>query len=68
MLGRQHSIEQWHAAADCAISTSFYDTFPTTIKEALCHARPVLVPRHAPPQVYAGMAEVVASKKIWVPG
>lgn len=61
-VGPQPDMEPWYAAADCVISTSFYDTFPNTLQEAMCRARPVIVPRHAPPQVYAGFAEVVANE------
>lgn len=59
ILGKQPAVEPWHTAADCVMSTSYYDTFPETLKEALCRGRPVLVPRHNPPRVFAGLSEVI---------
>ena len=61
ILGQKPDVGPWHAAADCVVSTSWYDSFPTTIKEAMSRGRPVLVPRHSAPEVYAGMAEVIAN-------
>ena len=59
--GMQRDMEPWYAAADSVISTSFYDTYPNTLQEALCRGRPVIMPQHRPPQVYAGFAEVIAA-------
>ena len=58
-VGSQQDMEPWYAAADCVLSTSRYDMFPNTIQEGMCRGRPVVVPRHEPPDVFAGMAEVV---------
>lgn len=60
ILGRQTQVEAWHGAADVVISASWSDLFPEVLKEALARGRPVLVPRHDPPTVHAGFAEVVA--------
>jgi glycosyltransferase involved in cell wall biosynthesis len=60
VVGPHADMEPWYAAADCVLSTSRYDTFPNSLSEAMCRGRPVLVPQHAPPQVYAGFTEVVA--------
>jgi glycosyltransferase involved in cell wall biosynthesis len=60
VVGSQTDMEPWYAAADCVLSTSFYDTFPNALQEAMRRGRPVLVPEHAPPEVYAGFAEVVS--------
>jgi glycosyltransferase involved in cell wall biosynthesis len=57
--GPQRSMAPWYAAADCVLSTSYYDTFPNVLLEAMYLGLPVLVPEHDPPQVYSGMAEVV---------
>lgn len=59
LVGRQPDLEPWYAAADCVLSTSRYDTFPYVILDGMSCGRPVVVPRHAPPNVYAGLAEVV---------
>ena len=61
-VGPQADMEPWYAAADCILSTSHYDTFPNALQEALCRGRPVLVPEHRPPHVYAGFAQVVADE------
>ncbi len=61
-VGPQADVEPWYAAADCVISTSHYDTFPNALQEALCRGRPVIVPEHRPPSVYAGFAEVVSKQ------
>jgi len=58
--GVQREPGPWYAAADCVVSTSYYDTFPNVILEAMHCGRPVVVPQHQPPDVYAGMAEIVA--------
>ncbi len=54
--GRVPDIGVWYAAADCVVSTSFYDTFPNVIKEAMWCGRPVCVPQHDPPRIYAGIS------------
>ena len=59
LVGAQRDMAPWYAAADAVISTSFYDTFPNALLEGMMYGRPVVVPRHAPPHVYAGLAEVV---------
>jgi glycosyltransferase involved in cell wall biosynthesis len=56
LVGWRSDMAGVYAAADCVISTSFYDTFPNVIREALACGRPVIVPRHAPPRVYAGIS------------
>jgi glycosyltransferase involved in cell wall biosynthesis len=61
LAGMQRDMEPWYAAADCVISTSFYDTYPNTLQEALCRGRPVITPLHRPPEVYAGFAEVITA-------
>lgn len=61
VLGLQPNVDPWYAAADCVVSTSRYDTFPNVIVAGLCRGQPAVVPRHAPPNVYAGMAEVIRS-------
>jgi glycosyltransferase involved in cell wall biosynthesis len=55
-LGRVPDMAGWYAAADCVVSTSRYDTFPNVIKEAMWCGLPVIVPRHDPPHVYAGIS------------
>jgi glycosyltransferase involved in cell wall biosynthesis len=60
LAGSQPDIVPWLAAADAVVSTSHYDAHPNAILEARAGGRPVLVPRHAPPRVYAGAAELVA--------
>lgn len=57
--GVQRAVISWYAAANCVISTSFYDTFPNAILEGMAAARPVLVPKHDPPEVYSGLSELV---------
>jgi glycosyltransferase involved in cell wall biosynthesis len=57
--GVQPSVMPWYAAANCVISTSFYDTFPNAVLEGMAAARPVLVPKHHPPDVYSGLAGLV---------
>jgi len=59
-VGVQTDMAPWYAVADCAISTSHYDTFPNVIREALACGRPVLVPVHDPPRTYAGIAGLIA--------
>jgi glycosyltransferase involved in cell wall biosynthesis len=59
-LGRVPEIAGWYAAADCVVSTSFYDTFPNVIKEAMWCGQPVVVPRHDPPRVYAGISGLLS--------
>jgi glycosyltransferase involved in cell wall biosynthesis len=59
LVGAQRVMAPWYAAADAVISTSFYDTFPNALLEGMMHGRPVVVPRHDPPHVFAGLAEVV---------
>jgi len=61
LVGAQDGMARWFAAADCVISTSHYDMFPNAIQEAMYLGRPVVVPEHAPPKVYAGAAELVGS-------
>jgi glycosyltransferase involved in cell wall biosynthesis len=60
LVGRQPELDPWYAAADCVLSTSRYDTFPYAILDGMSSGRPVVVPCHAPPNVYAGLAEFVA--------
>lgn len=60
LVGRHNDVAPWFAAADVVISTSHYDMFPGVIKEGMSAGRPVLVPYHDPPRVYAGIAEVIA--------
>jgi len=60
LAGSQPDMTPWLAAADAVVSTSHYDTHPNIILEARASARPVIVPQHAPPRVYAGAAELVA--------
>ncbi len=62
LVGAQRDMAPWYAAADCVLSTSHYDTFPNVLQEGLSCGRPALVPRHAPPEVYAGFAEIVAAE------
>ena len=57
--GAQHDMAPWYAVADGVLSTSSYDTFPNVLLEAMSHGRPVVVPQHVPPDVYAGLAELV---------
>lgn len=59
LVGLQPDLDPWYAAADCVLSTSQYDTFPYVILDGMSYGRPVIVPRHAPPNVYAGLAEVI---------
>jgi len=58
--GPQPDPAPWYAAADCVASTSWYDTFPNVVLEGMHHGRPVVVPRHDPPHVFSGTAEIVA--------
>ena len=58
-LGRVPDLAAVYAAADCVASTSFYDTFPNVIKEAMWSGRPVLVPEHDPPEVSAGISGLI---------
>ena len=62
-VGPQRDMGPWYAAADCVISASFYDAYPNTIREAISCGRPVVVPRHDPPHVHAGIAELVARER-----
>lgn len=64
ILGRQPDVAAWYAAADCILSTSRYDTFPNTIKEALCCDRLAVVPRHDPPHAYAGISGLVQRERL----
>ena len=57
--GAQRDLAPWYAAADCTLSTSGYDTFPNVLMESMSAGRPIVTPRHQPPQVYSGYAEVV---------
>jgi glycosyltransferase involved in cell wall biosynthesis len=52
-------MASWYAAVDCVTSTSCNDAFPNVVREAMACGRPVVVPRHAPPHVYAGIAALV---------
>ena len=61
LTGPQRDMEPWYAAADVVMSTSFYDTYPNTLQEALCRGLPVIAPRHQPPHVFAGFAEVLSA-------
>lgn len=54
LVRRQRELAPWYAAADCIVSTSHYDTCPNVVKEALCVGRPAILPRHDPPNVFAG--------------
>ncbi len=47
------------AACDAAISTSYYDTYPNVLLEALSAGRPIVAPRHDPPCVFAGIGEAI---------
>ena len=58
-VGPQQEMARWYAAADCVISTSYYDTYPNVIREALQCGKPVVLPHHDPPHVYSGLAEVI---------
>jgi len=62
-LGRVPDIAGWYAAADGVVSTSFYDTFPNVIKEAMWCGRPVVVPRHDPPRIYAGISGLLRRER-----
>lgn len=57
--GSQRDMAPWFAAADCVISTSFYDACPNVIREAMSCGRPAVVPQHDPPEVYAGIAGTI---------
>lgn len=57
--GPQQDMTPYYAAADCVISTSFYDTLPNVILDGMRAGLPALVPEHLPPEVYSGCAEVV---------
>ncbi len=59
LVGAKRHMEPWYAAADCVASTSHYDTAPNVIREGMSAGRAVLVPRHDPPAVYSGLAEVI---------
>ncbi len=59
LVSQQPDLDPWYAAADCVLSTSRYDTFPYVILDGMSCGRPAIVPRHTPPSVYAGLAEVV---------
>jgi len=64
--GPQRDPSPFYAAADAVLSTSSYDTFPNVLLEGLAAGRPLVVPRHAPPHVYAGFAEVIAAEQCGV--
>ncbi len=59
LIPAQQDMAPRHAAADCVLSTSHYDMFPNTVQEGWAYGRPAIVPRHDPPHVYAGAAEVI---------
>jgi len=59
LVGLQPDLDSWYAAADCVLSTSSYDTFPYVILDGMSCGLPAVVPRHAPPNVYAGLAEII---------
>ena len=59
LVGPQQDMPPWYAAADCVLSTSWYDTFPNVLLEAMYVGRPIIAPRHDPPRVYSGLSEVV---------
>lgn len=61
LVGAQPAIGRWLAAADAVLSTSQYDMYPNTIQEGFARGLPALVPRHDPPKVYAGLAEVIVN-------
>ena|GEM_PF-1294607 len=62
VLGRVDSLADLYVASDCVVSTSIYDAFPNVIKEAMHFGRPVLVPAHDPPRVYAGISGIIAGE------
>ena len=59
LVGAPPDIAPWYAAADCVICTSFYDAYPNVIREGMQCGRTVIVPRHDPPKVYAGIADTI---------
>ncbi|MBN2446478.1 MAG: glycosyltransferase [Phycisphaerae bacterium] len=59
LVGAQSDLAPFYAAADVVISTSWYDTFPNAITQAMRAGKAVIVPEHDPPRVYSGMAEVL---------
>lgn len=59
VVGPHADLRRWYSAADVVLSTSLYDMYPNTIQEGLAYGRPVLLPAHAPPRVYAGASEVL---------
>lgn len=64
--GPQRDPSPFYAAADAVLSTSHYDTFPNVLLEGMAAGRPLLAPRHAPPQVFSGFAEVIAAERCGV--
>jgi glycosyltransferase involved in cell wall biosynthesis len=66
LVSQQPDLDPWYAAADCVLSTSRYDTFPYAVLDGMSYGHPVVVPRHAPPDVYAGLAEVIADHGVGV--
>lgn len=60
--GPQQDMTPYYAAADCVISTSFYDTLPNVVLDGMRASLPVLVPEHLPPEVYSGCADVVEAE------
>ena len=62
-VGVQRDIAPWLAAADVVVSTSFYDANPNLIREAVAAGVPVVLPRHDPPRVYAGLADFIAERE-----
>jgi glycosyltransferase involved in cell wall biosynthesis len=62
LVGAQPDMSPWYSAADVVLSTSRYDMYPNTVQEATALGRPVVVPRHDPPRVFAGAAELVTQE------
>lgn len=58
-MGSQPDLGRALAVCDVVVSTSHYDTYPNVLLEGLAARRPVLAPRHEPPHVYAGIAELL---------
>ena len=63
LVGFQQDVGTWLSAADCVVSTSQYDTFPNAIREAMRCGRPVVVPAHDPPHVYAGISGLLGREQ-----
>lgn len=61
-VGGHPHIGPFYAAADCIVSTSLYENFGLTLLEGMARGRPAIVPRHNPPAVRAGFAEVITAE------